>query len=284
MHEQVIVKDTAYRSPLRYPGGKQRAISRIAPMIQMLPDDINEYREPMVGGASVYLYARSVGLANKYWINDKFTDLVVFWQTAQDPKLCAKLQRKLTELRKRLATPALIKEFYYAARDRTPRDDFETALLFFFFNRVSFSGTTQAGGFSAAAGEQRFTQSSIDRLAPLPNAFAETLITNHDYSRVVKKAGKDVFLFLDPPYFTASKLYGRDGTLHDFPHQELADLLKQTKHKFLITYDDCQSIRDMYKWANMRVNMKEWSLTYGMNNCNSDNTCKIGAELFISNY
>ncbi|MFN8656477.1 MAG: DNA adenine methylase [Candidatus Obscuribacterales bacterium] len=42
---------TQFRSPLRYPGGKQKAISQIA---RMFPASAREYREPMLGGGSVY--------------------------------------------------------------------------------------------------------------------------------------------------------------------------------------------------------------------------------------
>lgn len=250
----------------------------------MLPEDIGEYREPMVGGGSVYLHARSAGLAKHYWINDKFKDLVLFWKAVKDPETCDQLRNDLHDLRKRLKSAQRIKDFFIETRQRSPRDDYEAALLFFFFNRVSFSGTTQAGGFSNAASILRFTESSIDRLEPMPDALRGTKITNHDFRVVVKRPGKNVFLFLDPPYYTASKLYGKNGMLHDFPHTELADLLKQTEHRFLITYDDCEPIRDLYKWANLKITVKEWQLTYGMNNCNSNNTCKIGSELFISNY
>ena len=89
-----------------------------------------------------------------------------------------------------------------------------------------------------------------------------------------------MFIFLDPPYFTASRLYGRNGSLHSFDHERLSDILKKSKHRFLITYDDCDEIRHLYKWAEIT----EWSLQYGMNNCNAENQSKIGSELFIKNY
>jgi len=54
----------------------------------------------------------------------------------------------------------------------------------------------------------------------------------------------------------------------------------KTSHRFLMTYDDCPEVRDLYAWAHLRP----WQLQYGMNNCNRDNTSKIGAELFVSNY
>ena len=43
------------KTPLRYPGGKSRAIAKMA---QFLPDmnKYKEYREPFLGGGSVALY------------------------------------------------------------------------------------------------------------------------------------------------------------------------------------------------------------------------------------
>ena len=107
-------------------------------------------------------------------------------------------------------------------------------------------------------------------------------MTNLDFEDIICEPGKDVFIFLDPPYFTASKLYGHGGSLHSFDHDRLAKILKKTTHRFLITYDDCSEVRGLYNWAKVKV--KPWRLQYGMNNCNLQNSSKVGAELFISNY
>ncbi|HEY9787327.1 MAG TPA: DNA adenine methylase [Candidatus Obscuribacterales bacterium] len=278
----IITAPAKYRSPLRYPGGKQKAISRIA---AMLPPRAREYREPMVGGGSVYLYARSISLSESYWINDRFPELTVFWQIVQQRAMCESLQKDLHALRNKLKTAREIKKFFLKAREEEPKDSYQIALLFFFFNRVTFSGTTRAGGFSSAASVHRFTASSIDRLAQLPEALDGTRITNVDCLEVIEAPGRDVFIFLDPPYYTASKLYGRNGSLHQFDHEKLARSLSKTKHRFLITYDDCDEIRKLYDGATIKkCNVREWQLQYGMNNCNSENTSKIGSELFISNY
>jgi DNA adenine methylase len=266
-----------FRSPLRYPGGKQKAIAQIK---ALLPNSATEYREPLVGGGSVYFHARSISFAKRYWINDKFKELISFWQTVQHPQQCQVLRSELEELRKGFKTSAQIKKYFLAAREEHPENIYREALLFFFFNRVTFSGTTRAGGFSRAASLRRFTASSIERLSPMPKALQRTRITNLDFASVIEHPGEDVFIFLDPPYYTASRLYGRGGILHSFDHEQLARSLKESPHRFLITYDDCPEIRKLYKWANVR----NWTLQYGMNNCNFNRTSKIGAELFISNY
>jgi DNA adenine methylase len=268
-----------YRSPLRYPGGKQKAIDQIA---KFFPEKAREYREPMVGGASVYFHARSINFAHNYWINDKFHELVMFWQAVQDPDICEQMSAELEKLRSGFRSPEHIKKYFLKARDEDPDDDYRKALLFFFFNRVTFSGTTRAGGFSSSASTRRFTASSIDRLKPLPEALSGTKITEGDFLDVIKAPGKDVFLFLDPPYYTASKLYGRNGSLHDFDHELLAHTLKKSNHRFLITYDDCEEVRQLYRAKDIRI--VEWQLQYGMNNCNLQRSSKIGSELFVLNY
>jgi DNA adenine methylase len=266
-----------FKSPLRYPGGKQKAISQI---FSMFPERADEYREPMIGGGSVYLQARSAGFAETYWINDLFSELVAFWKTVQDFESCSRLMKELEELRCSFDSADQIKDFFLEARSEESVDEYRMAFLFFFFNRVTFSGTTRAGGFSSSASTKRFTASSIERLRRLPTAFSGTKITEVDFQKVIETPGKDVFVFLDPPYYTASKLYGRNGDLHNFDHERLARSLKSSGHRFLITYDDCKEIRDLYSWAKTKC----WSLQYGMNNCNAKNTSKIGSELFISNY
>ncbi|NCO41788.1 MAG: modification methylase [Armatimonadetes bacterium CG_4_10_14_3_um_filter_66_18] len=268
---------THYKSPLRYPGGKQKALKQIVPL---LPQGASEYREPMVGGGSVFLAARSLGVAERFWINDLFPDLFHFWQAVKDPPTCARLQTELETLRASFAGPEETKEYFLRSRDEATDDPYRQALLFFFFNRVTFSGTTRAGGFSKQAAARRFTASSIARLAPMPAALTDVAVTSLDFAEVIQASGEDVFVFLDPPYYTAQRLYGRSGGLHEFDHERLAAVLKGTRHRFLMTYDDCPAIRDLYSWANLRP----WKLQYGMNNCSRDNLSKVGAELFVRNY
>ncbi len=234
----------------------------------------------MVGGGSVFLHAKSIRFAEKYWINDEFQELVSFWLSLQSPEVCGRLQRDLRKLHSSFNSVEEIKSYFYKVKDEIPTDDYRRAFLFFFFNRVTFSGTTRAGGFSNQAGLRRFTPSSIERLSGLSEALKNTVITQGDFEEVIVAPGKNVFIFLDPPYYTAKKLYGKNGSLHDFEHERLANVLQKSEHKFLITYDDCEEIRQLYSWANIQ----EWQLQYGMNNCNAANLSKVGNELFISNY
>ena len=80
-------------------------------------------------------------------------------------------------------------------------------------------------------------------------------------------------LFLDPPYYleSKSKLYGNNGDMHEgFNHTLLFDLL-HTKKNWILTYNNCDNIRNLYKdYTIINVN---WS--YGMN------TSKESSEIII---
>ncbi len=64
-----------------------------------------------------------------------------------------------------------------------------------------------------------------------------------------------------------------------FDHERFANVLRRTNHKWLVTYDNSDYIKDLFSFANIN----EWSLTYGMRNVNK-NGDQNGKEFFISNY
>ena len=55
------------KSPLRYPGGKSKAINQIT---EYLPNNFSAFREPFVGGGSVFIYLKQKFPQIKFWIND----------------------------------------------------------------------------------------------------------------------------------------------------------------------------------------------------------------------
>ncbi|NLN95621.1 MAG: DNA adenine methylase [Bacteroidales bacterium] len=262
------------KSPLRYPGGKSKAIKFIAPLIP----EFDEFREPFVGGGSVFVYLKQTHPHKLFWINDIYENLYYFWKNVkQNPN---ELIRQIQCWKDKFNEGQKLHR--YLLDNISNFEEIKKAAAFFIFNRITFSGTTESGGFSSAAYKKRFTQSSIERVKLLSHILNDTKITNKDYQSVIEKQGKNVFLFLDPPYYSATKsaLYGKNGNLHkSFDHKRFAEILKRTNHKWLITYDDSEYIRNLFSFANIR----EWSLTYGMRNVGVNGNQK-GKELFISNY
>jgi len=262
------------RSPLRYPGGKSRAVNLISSLIP----PFDEYREPLVGGGSLFFYAKQKFPEKKFWINDLYYPLFCFWrelQSSQDEVI-----KQIWKWRKKF--PEGKKLFRFLTENISDFNSTETAAAFFVFNRITFSGTTESGGFSEQAFTHRFTESSIERLMPMEKVLEKVKISHLDYEKVISAPGKNVFIFLDPPYYSATKsaLYGKNGALHkNFDHHRFAETMKNCKHNWLITYDDSPFVRELFSFANI----VPWDLTYGMRNITAQSNQK-GKELFISNY
>jgi len=130
-----------------------------------------------------------------------------------------------------------------------------------------------SGGMSP--GHPRFTISSIDRLKHfnVKNFYVENL----DYKETINKH-KDAFCYLDPPYLNGQALYGVKGNTHkDFDHEELAKIL-QDKERWIMSYNDCQEIRDLY--SSFTIISIEW--VYGISKNKSSNEILILSKDLLS--
>jgi DNA adenine methylase len=267
---------TTLKSPLRYPGGKSRAVQK---MLYLLPEEFDEYREPFVGGGSFFIYLRQKRPDLKIWINDLNPELYYFWKYAQIDS--QKLADELSLIkRERKNGQELFDELL--GINIFSLNEFERAIRFFVLNRITFSGVVESGGFSRHAFEARFTDSAIERVSRLSPLLEGIRITQLDYRQLLLEGDSFVFTFLDPPYFkaTRSRLYGKNGILHTgFNHEEFAQEMRKCRHSWLITYDDSPEIRANFSFANIY----EWELQYGMNNYKQGKAEK-GSELFITNY
>ena len=262
------------KSPLRYPGGKSRSVDLISTIIP----EFDEFREPFLGGGSIFIYAKQRFPNKTFWINDLYFELYKFWEMTQ--KNVNALIDKIYEWRNQFPIGKELHKFLN--ENLASFNDLERGAAFFIYNRITFSGTSLSGGFSEHAFIGRFTESSIQRLNQFAKVINGSTITNVDYEELVKRAGENVFIFLDPPYYSATKsaLYGKNGNMHKtFDHIKFAENMKNCTHKWLITYDDSKYIRDLFSFANIIP----WELMYGMRNVTAGADQK-GKELFISNY
>jgi len=262
------------KTPLRYPGGKSKALKQIAPLMPAF----EELREPFVGGGSVFIYAKQKFPDKKFWINDLYPELFSFWKIAQQDM--SGLLEQIQTWKKSFSDGRVLHKFLL--ENISAFEGVKKAAAFFLLNRITFSGTSESGGYSNQAFLKRLTDSSIERVAKLESLLQGVQITNSDYREVVEKEGEKVFLFLDPPYHSATKsaLYGKNGNLHKtFDHQRFALIMKNCPHPWLITYDDSPYIRELFSFAKIF----SWNLTYGMRNVTQKSSQKA-SEIFVSNY
>ena len=275
-----------YKTPIRYPGGKSKAIKTLAPWY---PEIISEYREPFIGGGSIAIDITKTNPNIPIWVNDLYVPLFNFWIQLRDrgeelsERVREEKQRTLDEGDNDKVT-AKAKELFNRYKEEIDTyDDFERAVSFFIMNKCSFSGLTENSTFSETASNSNFSLVGADKLAQFSKIIKNWKITNIDYSEVMKAEGsEDTFIFLDPPYDIKDFLYGKNREMHKlFDHDVFANNVYECKYNFMITYNVNDRLINLYK----DYNMKEWKLRYSMAHRGDKGTDEnIKTELLITNY
>jgi len=247
------------KSPLRYPGGKSRAVEKL---YEYVPKNTKELCSPFFGGGSFEIYCAQKGI--RVYGYDNFRPLVDFWKwLLKDPNKLADAVEKYRPIKR--------KRFYKLQKEHTKsKNSFERAVMFYVLNRSSYSGSTLSGGM-ASGGEDdnpRFTKSSVDRLRKFK--IQNLTVQFADFEKSISKH-PNILLYTDPPYLIESKLYGIKGDLQkNFEHERLAHILKKRK-KWILSYNNSKEIRKIYK--GYKPKKPKW--TYGMS------TNKTSKELLI---
>lgn len=124
----------------------------------------------------------------------------------------------------------------------------------------------------------------ISRLPDLTKAFADRMINvvieNLDFRDFFKKYnGKEFFYYLDPPYYD---MHGYEIEFNEQDHQDLANILTQTKGQFLLSYNAHPKILEMYsKFTIIKVDANYQAANRPNAYTNKSN---IGQEIVIMNY
>ena len=264
-----------YTTPLRYPGGKSRAIKFLS---QHLPE-IESYREPFLGGGSMALYVTQTYPNTDVWVNDLYYPLYAFWMTLRDhgQQLCDDLRELKTELGESYDAHKMA---FDDAKDKLNNDIYESGFNFYVANKCSFSGLTANSSFSKQASRANFTFRGIDKLPALSELIQGWRITNHSYEEMLY--GRNAFVFLDPPYAIKDNLYGNKGDMHkSFDHEWFAAQACASDNKCMITYNSELFIKDRFPdWY-----QKDWDLTYTMRSSGTyTKDQKKRKELLLLNY
>lgn len=269
------------KTPLRYPGGKSRALSKLFQYIPNLKD-YTEYREPFVGGGSVALEIGKRYPHLNIWVNDLYGPLYNFWRVLQDQG--QELRDQLVQLKNRHPEPVSAKLLFLEAKEKLNDDstsNLSAAVCFYIVNKCSFSGLTESSSFSKQASDSNFSMRGIDKLPEYSGMISKWEITNLSYEQLLTD-DKNAFTYLDPPYEIGSNLYGKKGNMHSgFNHDHFAVKCDRFIGPQLVSYNSSQLIRDRFdEWT-----AAEFAHTYTMRSVGSYNTDQASRkELVLFNY
>jgi len=252
----------SYKTPLRYPGGKSRACTK---MDQYFPDlrDYVEFREPFLGGGSVAIHISKKYPHLKITVNDLYEPLVNFWLQLQASG--KELEENIKNYKSTHPEPISARELFNESKKRVNDqkfDSLERASAFYIVNKCSFSGLTESSSFSQQASISNFSMRGIEKLSGYSELITNWNITNNTYEDIIENdIHDDIFMYLDPPYDIKDNLYGKKGEMHkSFDHDKFAENCDQSNIDMLVSYNSNQLVKDRFKnWT-----AAEFDLTYTM--------------------
>jgi len=248
------------KTPLRYPGGKSRAVTKMDPYFPDLRN-YKEFREPFLGGGSVAIHITKKYPDLTIWANDLYEPLVNFWQQLQ--MFGTDLKNALADLKSSHNDPVSAKTLFLSSKVNVGDisvNNFDRAVAFYIVNKCSFSGLTESSSFSPQASNSNFSMRGIEKLPDYSQLISKWRISNFSYDYMMD-GNRNVFMYLDPPYDIKDNLYGNKGSMHKgFDHDKFAADCDNNDMDQLISYNSDQLVKDRFKnW-----NAAEFDLTYTM--------------------
>lgn len=267
-------------TPLRYAGGKSLAVGHI---VNLLPSKIGTVVSPFLGGASVEIaLAKELGL--KVIGYDIFDILTNYWhyQITQPAELAKKLEKFKPTKEEYSRVREIMKKHWKGEKKIQGLD---LAAVYYFNHNTSY-GPHFLGSQSSVYLQPERYKTTIEKVK---NFDVKNLAVFCDSFENVIPKHKDAFLYCDPPYYLDgdSKMFigmypHRNFPIHHkgFKHEKLRDLLKEHKGGFILSYNDCSTIREWYKDFDMIA--PTWQYTFsqgdtriGKNRTNDNNGSHI---------
>ena len=239
-------------SPLRYPGGKTKFYTYVREILSC-NDMLGEtYIEPFAGGAGLALKLLLNEDVSRIVINDFDPAIYSFWHSVlyETEAFCELIENAI------LTTNQWnLQHSIYLESDTS--DPLTLGFATFYLNRTNISGVVK-GGMIGGQGQNgkygldaRFNrQTLIEKIKTIASHKEQIVLLNLDarellQPRQLRKFYK-IFINLDPPYVKkGAQLY--KNAFSESDHRELCELVKQCRRKWIVTYDVCPLVADLYK-------------------------------------
>jgi DNA adenine methylase len=239
-------------SPLRYPGGKTKFYTYVREILSC-NDMLGEtYIEPFAGGAGLALKLLLNEDVSRIVINDFDPAIYSFWHSVlyETEAFCELIENAI------LTTNQWnLQHSIYLESDTS--DPLTLGFATFYLNRTNISGVVK-GGMIGGQGQNgkygldaRFNrQTLIKKIKTIASHKEQIVLLNLDarellQPRQLRKFYK-IFINLDPPYVKkGAQLY--KNAFSESDHRELCELVKQCRRKWIVTYDVCPLVADLYK-------------------------------------
>jgi DNA adenine methylase len=240
------------KTPLRYPGGKQRLAPFILEILRENDLVGGDYVEPYAGGAGVAVELLLGGHMSRIHINDSSLPIYAFWHAilTHTEEFCRLVS----------ATPLTVNEWTNRRtimQNPTSHSLLEVGFSTFYLNRCNRSGVLTGGliGGLAQTGkwnmDARFPREGlirrIEEIATKKDSVVVTRFDAEDFIlNYIPRLPEKSFVYCDPPYFNlSSRLYLNRYKRED--HARLANVIQQHLHrKWVVSYDGVVDLLMLY--------------------------------------
>ena len=248
--------------PLRYAGGKSLAVGYV---LERLPAGLESLVSPFFGGGAVEIAcARELGI--RVCAYDVFSILTNYWQRQlQSPQ---RLAERIAQWQPTPDTYARVKSRLKAHwQERSLiTDKMELAAHYWFNHNLSY-GPGFLGWMSRIYHDPQRFQRAVGKV----RAFHCPGLSVHqgDFEETIPRHERE-FLYCDPPYYLEgdSRMFRgiypqRNFPVHHngFDHARLRDMLYAHRGGFVLSYNDCSTIRSWYK--RFHISEVAWQYTLG---------------------
>ena len=209
-------------------GGKSQLAKRI---VSTFPEKFDRYIEVFGGGGSV-LFASDKHAPTEVY-NDANGQLVNLFR-------CIKYHRE--ELQKEIRYYLNSREMFLDCRDRLDCPgftDIQRAAMYYICIKISFGADTDSFGCAPKGLDTA-------RFEEIEKRLERVVIEHKDFEALIKQYDRsDALFYCDPPYHTTERHYSERFTEED--HHRLNAVLKALKGRFILSYNDDDFVRELYK-------------------------------------
>lgn len=234
---------------VKWAGGKRSLLPEIT---ARLPDIIESYREPFLGGGAVF-FALHEQIKTAY-LSDANQELITTYQVIQNnvDNLIEVLQQHKTNHHR------IPDKYYYKVRSDEPTIPEKIAGRFIYLNKTGFNGlyrVNRNGEFNVAKGN--YSNPDICNVQNLKNAHEALQKANlfcTSFENI--ESNKGDFIYCDPPYDGAFISYHSNG-FTDENQKQLKDVAVKwhdRKANIMLSNSNTKTIRDLYSKQPFYIN------------------------------
>lgn len=269
------------KTPIRYAGGKSKAYKIISSYLPAMPYPRRIVSPFMGGGSLESRWSSELGIEVVGF--DIFDALVNFWtQLLKDSDTLADKLQTLTPTKEEYArvkeelmqwdyTQEMLKDWKtdHYKRDAISLDDVTSAAYYYFNHNLSY-GPMYLGWMSKIYENQSKWDKMVAYIRQYKNP--QLSVNKGSFGDVIED-NQNEFLYLDPPYYlqkdSDNKMFkgiypNANIDVHHtgFDHELLRDRLHNHKGNFILSYNNCETIREYYK--DFDLYYPEWHYSYAL--------------------